>query len=467
VTDADPVLPLAGVRAVELGYGIAAPVAARNLAQFGADVIRVESVRRPDSLRLAGAGWIPPEVGQAVRQDTLPSYNFSSAEKRSLGLELDTAAGRSVFDALVATADVFVTNMSEHALDELRLRDEDLRPLRPDLVYLSLPAFGSSGPYRSFKTWGHNLGAISGIDALIGWPDRDPVQIGFAYPDYVSALAATVAIVAALRRRDATGEGARLELSQYAMALACLGGEITEMQLTGRAPAATGNRSPAGAPQGLYPVRGEDRWVAVSVEDDGTWRALTTVPGLEPLGEDPRFATFDARCTHHDELDAVVAAWTRTRTGWEAAAELQAFGVPAFPVLDSWDLVADTHLSARDFFHALPHARFERDLVFGQAAVLSATPARAEHAAPAMGEHTRDVLTELGFADGEIDQLVADGTAHVMERTDVQLERPYLHWIDKVMPLVPWPPAGFDPAAEMMARVVADLAPRAQDGEAS
>ncbi len=183
-------LPLAGIRVVELGYGIAAPVVARNLAQFGADAIRVESRRKPDSLRVGGAGWIPKDYDPGVRWDTMPSLNFSSTSKRSIGLELDSDVGHGVLLRLVARSDVFVTNMSADVIPRLRLTYADLSAVRPDLIYLAMPPFGDPrSPYRSFRTWGHNLSAISGIDRLIGWPDRDPVQLGFAYPDYVSAQA--------------------------------------------------------------------------------------------------------------------------------------------------------------------------------------------------------------------------------------------------------------------------------------
>ena len=148
------------------------------------------------------------------------------------------------------------------------------------------------------------------------------------------------------------------------------------------------------------------------------------------------------------------------RTDWEAATELQWFGVAASPVLDSWDLVADPQLAARDFFHALPHARFPRDLVFGQAVRLSETPPRAEHAAPAFGEHSRDVLRELaGLDDAAVDVLVDAGVVHVIEHDDVVLERPYLHWLRKMQRLVPWGTPTFDPATEMMHRL-ADAAAR-------
>ena len=279
-----------------------------------------------------------------------------------------------MFEQLVAASDVFVTNISEDALAQLRITYEDIRALKPDVVYLTLPAFGSEGPYRAYRTWGHNLAAAAGIDHLIGWPDREPVQLGFAYPDFVSAQAATAAVIAALMRRDATGEGARLEVWQYAMALACLGPTVVAAQLSGAAPGASGNRAEGRAPHALYPARETTGGWRSRCETDAMWDALCGVQGLESLGTDARFATVALRLEHEDALDDVVAAWTATRTDWEAATELQSVGVAASPVLDAWDVVADPHLAARDFFHALPHARFARDLVFGQAVRLSETP---------------------------------------------------------------------------------------------
>jgi crotonobetainyl-CoA:carnitine CoA-transferase CaiB-like acyl-CoA transferase len=444
-------LPLDGVRVLEFGYGIAAPVAARNLAQFGADVIRVESQRRPDSLRMGSAGWLPPEVPTAIRRDTVPALNFSSPEKRSIGLEIDHPDGRAVFERLMAASDVLITNMSGTALEELALTYDDVRALRRDVVYASLPAFGTSGPYRAYKTWGHNLAAVAGVDSLIGWPDRDPVQIGFAYPDFVSAHALTVAVMAALARRGETGEGCRIELSQCAMTLAAIGAEIYAAQARAEAPAANGNRAEGRVPQGLYPTRGSDRWVAISVRDETMWRALCGVPGLEYLGRDPRFTSPDGRAEHHDALDDALAAWTSVRSDWDAATELQAAGVAAMPVFDAYDLVADPQLSARDFFHALPHARFERDLVFGQAVHMSETPPRAEHAAPAFGEDSRDILRDLaGLDNAAIDDLVDRGVVHVMVDQGVAFERPYRHWLAKVQRLVPWGTSTFDPATTMM-----------------
>ena len=423
------------------------------MAEFGADVIRVESRRRPDSLRASAAGWVPPDYDPDIRQDTMAAQNFASAGKRSIGLEIDSPDGYAVLAKLVAASDVFITNLSADVLPRLKISYEAIRAIKSDIIYISMTAFGDTGPYRSYRTWGQNLSAISGIDRMIGWPDRDPVQVGFAYPDYVSAQAGTVGILAALERRDQTGQGCHIELPQYLMALACITPAIVEFGLRATSPTHDGNRHVGRAPHGIYPSRGEDRWVAISVRDDEMWSGLTGAEGLEALVADDRFRTTAGRELHQAELDERVAAWTTARTDWEAAAELQHAGVAAAPVLDCWDLLGDPQLAARDFFRVLPSARFGAELVFGPAVVLSDTPSALKRAAPALGEHSRDILHDVLDLDRpEIDRLIASGAVHAMAREDVRLERPYLHWIDKVMRL-PWPKAGFDPARLFMERL--------------
>src|SRR5262249_12791181 len=161
-------------------------------------------------------------------------------------------------------------------------------------------------------------------------------------------------------------------------------------------PHATGSRRTGRAPHGVYPSRDEDRWVAIAVLDDAMWQRLCRVPGLEALGADPRFASLADRLAHEDALDDVVGGWTRSRTEWEAAEERQRAGVAASPVASHWDVVKDPHLAAREYFRVLPSQRFRSDLAYGQAVVLSETPARFTRAAPSFGEHTRDVLGEAG-----------------------------------------------------------------------
>jgi benzylsuccinate CoA-transferase BbsF subunit len=439
--------PLDDLRVIEIGYGVAAPVCCRNLAEFGADVIKVESVRRPDSLRTVGAGWMPPDAPWEVRRDTGTSINgFTCPQKRSVGLELEGEGGRDAFLRLVEHSDVLIMNMSVDAVEELKIGAVDLHAINPRLVFMNMASFGAlPGPYRSYRTWGGNLAALSGVTELVGWPDRDPVGMPISFPDYVSALWGATAVIAAILRRDDTGVGCDIDLAQYQVAINCIGPTVTEAQLGGPTPHATGNRAPGRAVQGVYTTRDPDRWVGISATDERAWRALVGVEGLEHLAADPRFASADDRLAHHDELDHQLEQWTSTRTDWEATAELQHAGVAAAPVLDHWDVLADHQLAARRFFRVSPSTRFRGELTYGQAAYLPDTPRVADMAGPAFGEHTREVLLEVGFDGAEIDALLAADVAHEMEHRDLRLERPFLHWVPRVMRL-PWPDATVDPA---------------------
>ena len=176
-------LPLTGIRVVEVGYAMAGPLTARYLGHFGADVIRIESLRKPDSLRVSRSSWLPRDVGSDIAHDTQPLLNLSSAEKRSIVLEIDRPDGYEAFSRIVAAADVLVTNLSADAIPKLRLGYDDIKAIRPDVIYLATTAFGHEGPYRSFRTWGMNLCAVSGLDAatmteLFAERGGDPARAG-------------------------------------------------------------------------------------------------------------------------------------------------------------------------------------------------------------------------------------------------------------------------------------------------
>jgi crotonobetainyl-CoA:carnitine CoA-transferase CaiB-like acyl-CoA transferase len=196
--------------------------------------------------------------------------------------------------------------------------------------------------------------------------------------------------------------------------------------------------------------------VAVSVADDSAWEALRSVEGLESLADDPRFETLAERLANFDELDAVICEWTELRTAWECSVELQRAGVPAHPLFDHWDVLADPQLASRQFFRVLPSTRFGAELTYGQAVVLSETPANFTRAAPAFGEHTRDILKVVGLTEPEIDGLITSGIAHEMPHPGLRLERPYLGWVPHLLRL-PWPDSTVDPAQIIFDRMSEQL----------
>jgi crotonobetainyl-CoA:carnitine CoA-transferase CaiB-like acyl-CoA transferase len=457
--------PLDDLRVVEIGYGVAAPTTARVLADFGADVIKLESVRKPDSLRTMGAGWAPLDMPWELRRDMTIVLNFTSQGKRSLGLEIDGPEGRAAFEQVLARTDVMVMNMAPEAVQRLRLDYDVLNEISPGLIWINMSAFGSEpGPYRDFRTWGSNLSGLAGLTQLTGWPDRAPVGVPLSFPDYPSALWSVIAIMSALLRRDETGQGCQIDMSQFLVAISAIGPTVAQAVLSGEEPRATGNRRPGCAPHGYYPTRDADRYVSITVTDEPTWLALTSVEGLEGLGHDPRFATLASRLENQDPLDKAVGAWSSQRTGWEAASELQDAGVPASPVMDHWDVLADPQLAARNSFRVLPSTRFGADLTYGEGVVLRDTPGRYDRAAPAFGEHTREILRELaGLDDGGVDKLVASGIAHEMPHPELRLERPFLNWIGRMIRL-PWPTATVDPAQVVFDQLRKEWVQTREDG---
>jgi benzylsuccinate CoA-transferase BbsF subunit len=360
--------------------------------------------------------------------DTSPYIAEMSANKRSIGLELKLPEARRAALALIATADVFVTNYSTPAVRGLGLGPEDLVAVNPDLIYVALPGFGSdpAQPYYEFLAWGPNQAPLVGLDELTGYPDQVPAGIAtIAPPDYFAGLHALAAVLTALEHRDLTGEGSVVDIAQFETTVSGLGPFLLDHELTGAVPQRSGNRLAWLAPQGCYRCAGDDAWVAVTVHDDARWAALAGLLG--GAAQDARFDTVAGRIEHHDELDALIEAWTTTRSPTDVAAALQAVAVAACEVFDNRGLLGDPHVREREWFQVLPSSRFpDGDLFSGHPIRLSADPGQWWRAGPSMGEDTRAVLIErAGMSDTEVEALIACGAAFTEADPDVTLRRPY------------------------------------------
>ena len=392
---------LAGVRVVDLSMGWAGPLAARHLADMGADVIKVEGCVRFDWWR----GWeATQEWIDSDGAEKNPAFNMVNRNKRDLTLDLSTPEGAALLKRLVALSDVVVENYSAGVLPKLGLDYPALAEANPALVMISMPAFGTDGPWSGYRAYGSTVEQASGLPHLSGTPEHPPTMMHVALGDPVGGMNGAAALLTALRAKKRTGRGQYMDLSQ-SQSLFPLGIQgILAQSATGETPPRLGNRSPRHAPHGVYPCAGDDEWITIAVHTEAQWGAFASHTGITGFGD------VGDRLARVDELDRAVAAYTQNQVAELLAGELQAARVPAAQVASSLELASDPHLAARGFWKLL-----ERDVV-GELPHPAApyrvgeAPFDIDRPAPTLGEHNREVLTDLlGLGDAEIDALERRG----------------------------------------------------------
>jgi benzylsuccinate CoA-transferase BbsF subunit len=394
---------LDGIRVLDFCWVGAGALVTKMLAEHGADVIKVESRKRPDNLRVA-----PPFRPGTSGLDASGYFASRNNDKRSLSLNMKNPKGRELARELAGKCDVVANNYRPGVMEGWGLDYDTLRADNPSLVYLSMPMNGSNGPDRSAIGFGSTIAAHAGFVYLSGRPDRPPVGTGTHYPDHLPSPGhALVAVLAALLQRKKTGAGRMIEISQLESTVNIIGPATVAASL-GEQLSRNGNRIVGHHPSGVFPCAGDDRWIAVSARNDDEWQRLATTLSPE-LARDPRFLTDAGRAAAEDELERAIAELTRERERDELAAALQAAGVPASAVQTSEDVLNDEHLQARGFWRQLEHP------VMGTITMPSAPfEGRAgrtgpERAAPLLGEHTREVVTSLlGLGDDEVDALIEE-----------------------------------------------------------
>jgi benzylsuccinate CoA-transferase BbsF subunit len=393
-------LPLADLHVLDLTWVVAGPAVGRVLADYGAEVIRVESSTRLDTSRLIG-----PFHGGAQTPESSILYGDVNAGKLGVTLNLKLEQARDVVRDLVRRSDVVIESFSPGVMERWGLGYDRLRELNTNVIMLSTSLMGQTGPYGGFAGYGNIGGAMSGFQSLVGWPDRAPLGPYGPYSDYVAPRFALVALLAALDRRARTGEGCCIDVSQTEAAIQFLAPQIADHAATGRVAEAAGNRDPAAAPHGVYPCvdDGSDvagAWVAIAVRDDDEWRAFAQ---LLDVASDERLASTAGRLANADELDGIVGAWTATRTAAEVESLLQSHGIPAHVAVSSVSALRDPQLVARRHFVELEHPIYGKTVVQGSRYRLSETPAVVDRAAPTLGGDNDHVLREiLGYDDDRI-----------------------------------------------------------------
>ena len=397
-------LPLEGIRVCDFSWIVAGPQATSILADLGAQVIKVENEAHLDSVRL-----MPGEPGPNRRG----LHNNFNRNKLSITANLGHPGGRELVERLIAVSDLVVENFSPGAFARMGFPYERLREIRPDIVYMSISGYGHLGRDSSYVTWGPTAQAVSGATAVSGLPDQPPAGWGFSYLDHTAGYYGAIAALMALYHRSQTGEGQHVDLSQVETGMLLAGVNMLDFQVNGRPSERIGNRSrwPAVAPHGIYPCAGDDRWIAITVEDDASWRALCAELGLPALAVDERFTTNESRVANQDVLDAAIASCTPEREPHELMEALQARGVPAGVVQTMEDrMERDPQLAARGFYPVASHPELGDHRFEGLPMRFSNARWRVDRGAPLLSEHTREVATEvLGYSEAEFEQLRAEG----------------------------------------------------------
>ena len=391
--------PLEGLRIVDLSMGWAGPICTRNLADLGADVIKIEACGYPDWWR--GVDNRLETVTQRLYEKS-SRFNIMNRGKRAITLDLTVPDGVALAKALVKDADAVIENYSAEVLRKFGLDYAELAKVNPSLVMVSMAAFGATGPWRETRAYGSTLEQGSGLPSVGGRAQDPPMINHLAYGDAVGGLNACSAMLVALLHRRETGEGQFIDLSQVQCMLPFTAAWAIEQSANGRVAPRTGNRHPSFVPHGVFPSAGTDKWVSIAVTDDTMWRALARLIGLD----DPALAPVAGRRAQEERIETAIAAWTSARAPDEAMAILQQAGVAAGAVRHPMELLDDPHLKARGFWQWIERAYVGRHPQPSPPYRDEDSPIAVRTPAATLGQYNEEVLGGLlGLSKSELDRL--------------------------------------------------------------
>ncbi len=391
--------PLAGLRIMDFGHGGVGVECGRMLAEYGADVIKIESRQYFDFIRIVLGG------------EMSASFCSSSRSKRSIGVNAKTDDGRDILLELAKLSDGVIENNSTGTMAEMKLAYADLQAANPGIVMVSSQLLGSHGTYADWKGYGPNTQPVSGLLHLWSYADTDdPAGNQSIFPDHLAGRICALAMLAGFIQRDRTTTGAHVEAAQIETALGVLGDLFLHEGVEPGAVAPMGNRSKRGAPWGLYPCAGEERWVAICVRNDQDWNALVEVCGRPSVWtDDPELATAAGRQARHDDIDELLSLWTANLDRFEVTRLCQAAGIPAAPMMTPSDQLGDPHYTARNYEVVIDQQDLGLISLEGPAWHSEAMGQNIQYQAPRLGEHTNDIATALGYSKEEVAQLTEAG----------------------------------------------------------
>lgn len=391
MTAAVPAGPLAGLKVVELGQLIAGPFAAKTLADFGADVIKIEAPRTGDPLRQ----W------RLLKDGTSVWWQVQSRNKRSVALDLRQPEAQDIVRKLALDADVLIENFRPGAMEGWGLGPDELLKLNPRLIMLRISGYGQTGPYRDRPGFGVVAEAMSGLRHLSAEPGRVPVRVGVSIGDTLAALHGVIGILMALQHRHASGKGQVIDVALYEAVFNCMESLLPEYSAFGAVRGPAGSALPGIAPSNAYRCS-DGAYALIAGNGDSIFKRLMTVMGRADLAADPALADNTGRVARVEEIDAAIGQWTAGLTVDEVLAALEMADVPAGKIYTVADIAADPHYAARGMLQTVQMADGSELAVPGFIPKLSATPGSQRRNAPALGQDTDAVLKELGLSPEQI-----------------------------------------------------------------
>lgn len=398
-------LPLSGIRVVNFGWVWAGPVCGQTLGFLGAEVLKIESMARVDMTRN-----LPPFAEGKVDPNRSLSNNACWAGNGSVSLNLKKPRALQLALDLIAQSDVVIENFGPGVMEKMGLGYEKLSAMKPDIILMSMPGAGLTGPMKDVRTYGLSLTSLTGLDSLVGYKQGAPIPVENAFADPFAGIFGGFAVLTALQHRDNTGEGQHIDFSQQEAVMQMVGPAYMDYQLNGRVGRTLGNEHPLmfAAPHGVFPCAGDDRWIAIAVQNDGEWQALVEGMGKPDWACSAGYATAKGRLAGIDHLHAQIAAWTPAFDDRALAEHLQHFGVAATPVLNIGDLLEDPQYKARETFIEVRHPLGYQETIYG--AYVKTSQSEIEvNPGPIIGRDNEYVFKKLlGISEQDYQQLVED-----------------------------------------------------------
>lgn len=397
-----PRLPLEGIRVTDFTWAWAGPYCTLQMAHLGAEVIRIESEKRPCVSRL-----IPSFADNEPGPNRAGYFNQYSQGKKSLQLDLGKPEGVEIAKKLVSKSDIVVQNFSAGAIDRMGLGYDTLKQIKPDIIMISICGYGQTGPERQYMGYGPASVPLAGISSLTGYRDVGPAEVGISYGDPNAGIFGSFAAMAALAYRQRTGKGVHVDLALWEALLVLMPEGLMDYAMNNSQPERNGNRDRWMAPHGCFKSKGDaDKWVTIVCDSETEWQALCKAMGKPELATDKRFANVTARKANEDALEEIITAWTKERDRWEVTELLQKAGVAAFPSMSNKDLATDAHLTKRGYLVQKEHPEVGKRIHAGIPWQMSGTPCEVRVAAPLRGQHTDYVLRDLlGLSETEVAKL--------------------------------------------------------------